>query len=70
MSPKTSLHRGPCPPGGAQDSVQSSAPEQVQKQPWAVGGLRGILLEILFPPPAQELHHRPSSVSWYFIVMV
>ena len=24
----------------------------------------------LFPPPGQELHHRPISVSWYFIVVV
>ena len=67
---KTSLHRGPCPSGGAQDSAQNCAPEQVQKQPWAVGGLGGILLEILFPPPAQELHQDPLlcpgiSLLWF-----
>uniref|UniRef100_A0AC11D1X5 Uncharacterized protein n=1 Tax=Ovis aries TaxID=9940 RepID=A0AC11D1X5_SHEEP len=33
-------------------------------------GVGRILLEILFPTPAQELHHRPSSVSWCFSVMV
>ena len=48
------------PGAGAEEALGGGRP----------GGAGGILLEILFPPPAQELHHRPSSVSWYFSVVV
>ena len=34
------------------------------------GSWVGFSSGLLFPPPAQELHLRPSSVSWYFIVVV
>ena len=42
----------------------------MQKKRWVVRGLGGILLEILFPPPAQELHQDPLlcpgiSLLWF-----
>ena len=33
------------------------------------GAWRGFSSESLCPPPAQELHLRPFSVSWYFLVV-
>ena len=55
---------------GALRTQYRAAPRSRCRSSAELGRPGGILLEILFPPLAQELHHRPSSVSWCFSVMV
>ena len=62
---------------GARDH-QGALRTQYRAEPWSRcrrgvgrwGSWVGFSSGLLFPPPAQELHLRPSSVSWYFIVVV
>ena len=62
---------------GARDH-QGALRTQYRAEPWSRcrrglgrwGAWGGFSSELLFPPIAQEVQLRPSSVSWYFIVVV